>query len=115
MASKKTPSPRQPVRLYSRGVILGYKRSKNVQQSHTSLIQIEGVKDSKSVDFYLGKRIAYIYKGKTAKKDTKYRVIWGRVMRAHGSNGVVKAKFRTNLPPKSLGGRVRVMLYPSRV
>ncbi|KAJ0987852.1 hypothetical protein J5N97_006208 [Dioscorea zingiberensis] len=31
------------VRLYVRGTILGYKRSKSNQQENTSLIQIEGV------------------------------------------------------------------------
>jgi large subunit ribosomal protein L35Ae len=69
----------------------------------------------KETDFYQGKRLAYIYKAKTEKKGSKFRCIWGKVMRPHGNVGVVKAKFRTNLPPVSLGGSVRVMLYPSNV
>lgn len=91
------------------------------QYVHTALVKIQGLEDGKDVDFYLGKRVAYIYKGKKAKKmngsgsDSKYRVIWGKVVRAHGTNGVTRCKFRTNLPPKAIGEAVRVMLYPSRI
>ena len=75
-------------RLYVKGTVLGFKRGARNQYCHTSLIKIEGVEESPAVDFYLGKRIAYIYKAHTEKKGTKFRVIWGRVMRAHGSSGV---------------------------
>ena len=105
----------ETVRLYVKGQILGYKRSKANQQNHTALIKIDGVVTKKESDFYLGKRIAFIYKAKTQKQGTFFRCIWGKVMRPHGNTGTVKAKFRSNLPPISLGGSVRVMMYPSRI
>ncbi|GLJ42687.1 hypothetical protein SUGI_0885060 [Cryptomeria japonica] len=38
------------IRLYVRGVILGYKRSKSNQYPNTSLIQIEGVNTREEVE-----------------------------------------------------------------
>ena len=59
---------------------------------------MENVNDKAGSEFYMGKRVAYIYKAQKAVSGSKFRVIWGKVMRAHGSNGVVRAKFSTNLP-----------------
>lgn len=54
-------------------------RSKSDQYTNISLIKIHGVESKQEVDFYLGKRIAYIYKAKTVRKGTRFRVIWGKV------------------------------------
>uniref|UniRef100_A0A0D9WJJ0 Ribosomal protein L35Ae n=1 Tax=Leersia perrieri TaxID=77586 RepID=A0A0D9WJJ0_9ORYZ len=100
----------QRVRLYVRGTILGYKRSKSNQYENTSLLQIEGVNTKEEVGWYAGKRIAYVYKAKTKSSGTTIRCIWGKVTRPHGNSGVVRAKFRSNLPPTSMGKKVRVMM-----
>ena len=104
-----------PTRLYVKGAFIGYCRAHRNQYPHRHLLAIDGVKSTADTAFYLGKRVAYIYRAPTAVKGSHYRVVWGRVARAHGSNGIVRAYFRTNLPPRAMGASVRVMLYPSRV
>jgi large subunit ribosomal protein L35Ae len=100
-----------PIRLHVDGAILGYKRGLRNQYTTQNLIKIKGCDDKKDVDFYLGKKVAFV----TKVKGGTFKVNWGKVCRPHGSNGVVRCRFRRNLPPQAIGGRVRVMLYPSRV
>ncbi|KAI0339518.1 60S ribosomal protein L33-A-like protein [Trametopsis cervina] len=102
-------------RLYSKGRILGHKRAKRNTRPNTTLVQIEGVASKEDAQFYLGKRVAYVYRAKKKIEGSNVRVIWGRVTRSHGSNGVVKSKFRSNIPPHAFGASVRVMLYPSSI
>ncbi|KAL9548003.1 60S ribosomal protein L33A [Mucor atramentarius] len=103
------------ISLYSKGRVLGFERAKRTQNPNISLIQVEGVQTTKDAQFYLGKRVAYVYRAQREVNGSKIRVIWGRIARTHGTNGVVKARFRKNLPPKVFGASVRVMLYPSNI
>ncbi|KAH3744212.1 ribosomal protein L35a [Pelomyxa schiedti] len=102
-------------RLHVDGVFMGYRRGHHTQHTNQHLIKIENVNCRSDTRFYMGKRIAYVYKAKKPINGTTKRVIWGKVTRHHGGNGVVRAKFRHNLPPCAMGKRVRVMLYPSSI
>eukprot|EP00397_Hematodinium_sp_SG-2012_P071108 GEMP01137771.1.p2 GENE.GEMP01137771.1~~GEMP01137771.1.p2 ORF type:complete len:122 (-),score=25.04 GEMP01137771.1:115-447(-) len=105
----------QPTRLYSRAVITGFKRSKRNQYATAPLIRVEGVNNKEDAKYYFGKRVAYVYRAKREVKNSKFRVIWGKIRRAHGTNGLVRAKFSKNLPPKSFGHQCRVMMFPSNI
>lgn len=117
-------------RLYSKGRIMGHQRGKRNSHPGTTLVRIEGVESTKDAQFYLGKvriagqrrgqdltltmqRIAYVYRAPTEVRGSKIRVIWGRVTRTHGNSGVVRSKFRHNIPSQAFGAPVRVLLYPS--
>ena len=49
-------------RLYVRGKHVSYTRGKRNTSPNTSLIKIEGCDSTTDAQFYLGKRIAYVYK-----------------------------------------------------
>ncbi|GAA97936.1 uncharacterized protein L969DRAFT_96312 [Mixia osmundae IAM 14324] len=99
-------------RLYAKGRVQGFKRAKRNQRENTSLIQIEGVANNQEARWYCGKRVAYVYKAqKPSPNGSRVRVIWGKVTREHGNSGIVKAKFRKNLPPHTFGASVRVVRH----
>eukprot|EP00029_Vermamoeba_vermiformis_P001057 TRINITY_DN1122_c0_g1_i1.p1 TRINITY_DN1122_c0_g1~~TRINITY_DN1122_c0_g1_i1.p1 ORF type:complete len:116 (+),score=40.91 TRINITY_DN1122_c0_g1_i1:60-407(+) len=111
----------QPVRLYTKAKVAGYQRSLATQYNDVSLLKLEGVHTKADTDFYMGKRVAFVYRARRTnksgnnKKKSNIRVMWGKIVRHHGHNGTVRARFRRNLPPKAIGATVRVMLYPSRI
>ncbi|RPA96158.1 ribosomal protein L35Ae [Choiromyces venosus 120613-1] len=107
--------PESSHRLYVKARHLSYQRGKRNTNPNTSLVKIEGVDTPKDASFYLGKKIAFVYRASREVRGSSIRVIWGKVTRPHGNSGVVRAKFRHNLPPKSFGATLRIMLYPSNI
>ena len=96
-------------RLYVKAVFAGFRRNKVWVLNNQAILKLEGLNDKKEAQYYLGKRVVFIYKAKDG-----YKTIWGRIMTQHGNNGLVRAKFLRNLPPRGIGSTVRVMLYPQR-
>jgi large subunit ribosomal protein L35Ae len=115
VAKKSVKRAAKPSRLYAKAVVTGYTRGKSDQKPNHSILKVEGLTTKDDTKFYLGKRVAYIYKAKSLKADSKYRAVWGKITRHHGNSGSVQAKFSRNLPAKSFGAPVRVMLYPSKI
>lgn len=101
--------------MYVKGKHLSYQRSKRVNNPNVSLVKIEGVATPEDAKFYLGKRVAYVYRASKEVRGSKIRVIWGKIARTHGNSGVVRATFRSNLPAKTFGASVRIFLYPSNI
>jgi large subunit ribosomal protein L35Ae len=64
---------------------------------HTALIKVDGVSDNDAGNFYAGKRVAYIYKAEKKVGGSKFRAVWGKLTRTHGTNGLFRAKFKRNL------------------
>eukprot|EP00744_Colponema_vietnamica_P014203 GILI01019896.1.p2 GENE.GILI01019896.1~~GILI01019896.1.p2 ORF type:complete len:123 (+),score=34.76 GILI01019896.1:33-371(+) len=103
-------------RLYTKAVHTGYKRNRVNHDNNTSLLMLEGVQTRAETAFYMGKRVAFVYKAKKADaKGSHVRYIWGKITRPHGNSGMVRAQFRSNLPAKTLGATLRVMLFPSNI
>ncbi|CAR28563.1 hypothetical protein ZYGR_0AS02920 [Zygosaccharomyces rouxii] len=105
----------QSHRLYVKGKHLSYTRTRKHNNPSVSLVKIEGVSTPQDAQFYLGKRVAYVYRTSKEVRGSKIRVIWGKLTRTHGNSGVVRANFRNNLPAKTFGASVRIFLYPSNI
>ena len=103
-----------PVRLWVKSKFLGFRRNRVNQRPGQALLKIDGVNTSQDTQYYLGKRVAYIYRAPVSLQGSRYRTIWGRVAKAHGGKGVVIAKFKPNLPARAMGATLRVQLYPQR-
>ena len=104
-------------RVHVNATFMGFQRAQRNQYPNVALLQINGVNTKSDTPFYLGKRVAYVYKVNVKKGSNKpaVRAIFGKIVAPHGNRGVVKARFLHNLPPKAIGQNIKVFLYPSNI
>ena len=75
-------------RLYTKGRALGHARGKRNTHPDTTIVALEGVATKEEAKFYLGKRVAYVYRGSKPINGSKVRVLWGKVTRSHGPSAL---------------------------
>merc|ERR1711977_183558 len=67
--------PEAGSRLYVKGRHISYQRAKRNTNPNTSLLQLEGVSTTEAANFYLGKKVAYVYRAQKEVRGSKFRVI----------------------------------------
>lgn len=127
--SKKTTKVkrlRSSPRLYMKATLAGYSRGMHGQRKNVALVRVENVNTRDDANWYIGKRVCYVYHGKKVRRCVRWskaparrsttRALWGRVSRPHGNSGMLRVKFNgATIPASAIGRRVRVYLYPSRI
>merc|ERR1711998_334809 len=106
--NKKQYHKTQPVRLYQKGIFTGFRRYRIGQVMNQALVSIKNCNDKQGARWYLGKRVAHVYKVKNNVNGTRFRVSWGKVINTHGHAGAVRCAFRKNITARAMGGQVRV-------
>lgn len=84
-----------------KGVILSYRRGKHTQNVNQMLVELEGVDNKEKAEKMLGKKLLW--------KSTGNKEIKGEITGVHGRNGVLRAKFETNLPGQAITTRVEIV------
>lgn len=82
------------------GYIMGYRRGWNEQYPDEVLLRIEGVNSKGEACKLIGCRVIV--------RDKHGNVYRGRIVRAHGRRGVVRAVFKPNIPGQLIGSIAEV-------
>jgi large subunit ribosomal protein L35Ae len=83
------------------GLITGYRRGGNRQINTHMLLKFEGYNSDKAAAQLIGKTVVWL---SPAGKRLK-----GKILRPHGRNGVVRAKFEHGLPGDAIGGKITIV------
>ncbi len=83
-----------------KGVVTSYRRGKHKQHTNQVLLKFKEIDSKSAASALIGRGVQWI--------SPKGKEILGKVVGVHGNNGVVRAKFRKNLPGQAIGTGVQL-------
>jgi ribosomal protein L35AE/L33A len=97
----KPSKPRRlPLEKPVRGVLMNYQRGTVNQRSQYGLIQLEGVTSLSQAAPYIGRSVIIHFNEQNSNR--------GRIISAHGRNGVLRVRFRRSLAAEAVAKEVLV-------
>ncbi|NHI83520.1 MAG: 50S ribosomal protein L35ae [Candidatus Thorarchaeota archaeon] len=84
-----------------KGVVASYRRGKHLQHPNQVLLLFNDIKTKTEAASLIGRQVSWT--------SSTGREVLGKVLSVHGNSGVVRAKFRTNLPGQAIGTPVEIL------
>jgi len=82
-------------------LILSYRRGRHTQKQNQILVEIAGIDSKAKASKFIGKKLVWIT---SAGKE-----IHGKITHAHGTNGVLRARFAKGMPGISIGKKIKMV------
>jgi large subunit ribosomal protein L35Ae len=84
----------------TKGKVIQFRRGRHTVTERHFLIEIDGVKNKKDTEKFIGKEVEW--------KSPAGKIIKGKIAAAHGKKGVVRAIFEKGLPGQAITTKVEI-------
>ncbi|MFA5406553.1 MAG: 50S ribosomal protein L35ae [Candidatus Nanoarchaeia archaeon] len=81
-----------------KALIVSFKRGRHLIHPRQAIIKVSGIEDKRKAGALVGKKIVF--------KTKSGRLMTGVITKAHGGNGLVRARFDKGLPGQAIGQEV---------
>jgi len=82
------------------GLILNFRGGRHTQRNNEMVIKVSGVDSKAKAEKLVSKSIEWT--------SPSGKIIKGKIMKAHGNKGAVRAKFEKGMPGQSISTKVKV-------
>ncbi len=84
-----------------KAILLSYRRGRHTQTTNQFLLEVDGCDTKAMASGFIGKKV--VWKSHAGKE------IFGKITQAHGTSGVLRARFSRGLPGDAMGSKVNIL------